>query len=106
MRDRIIFFMLGALLATIAYFAKADGLAINSIKIESYALDITFMDSDAQLEPQIDLSATAQTENGREVSLISTFHDIKAACSLLTALMLAIENGEDVFNVRKLDSNL
>ena len=82
---------------------KADGLAINSIEMESYACDITFMDGEAQLEPQIDLSATARAEKGGKVFHISTFYDIKEACSLLTALMLAIENGEEVFNVRKLN---
>ncbi len=81
---------------------KADGLAINSIKMESYACDITFMDGEAQLEPQIDLTATARADG--KVFHISTFYDIKEACSLLTALMLAIENGEEVFNVRKLNS--
>ena len=80
---------------------KADGLAINSIEMESYACDITFMDGEAQLEPQIDLSATARADG--KVFQISTFYDIKEACSLLTALMLAIENGEEVFNVRKLN---
>ena len=85
---------------------KADGLAINSIKMESYACDITFMDGEAQLEPQIDLTATARAEKGGKVFHISTFYDIKEACSLLTALMLAIENGEEVFNVRKLNSNV
>ncbi len=83
---------------------KADGLAINSIEMESYACDITFMDGEAQLEPQIDLSATARADG--KVFQISTFYDIKEACSLLTALMLAIENGEEVFNVRKLNSNV
>ena len=83
---------------------KADGLAINSIEIESYTLDITFMDSEAQLEPQIDLTATPPTDG--KVFHISTFYDIKEACSLLTALMLAIENGEEVFNVSKLNSNV
>ena len=80
---------------------KADGLAINSIEIESYAFDITFMDGDEQLEPQIDFTATARAESGNrgEVFLISTFYDIKEACSLLTALMSAIENQEAVFNV-------
>lgn len=85
---------------------KADGLAINSIEMESYACDITFMDGEAQLEPQIDLSATARAEKGGKVFHISTFYDIKEACSLLTALMLAIENAEEVFNVRKLNSNV
>ena len=85
---------------------KADGLAINSIEMESYACDITFMDGEAQLEPQIDLSATARAEKGGKVFHISTFYDIKEACSLLTALMLAIENGEEVFNVSKLNSNV
>ena len=77
---------------------KADGFAINSADIESYALDITFMDEDNQLEPQIDLTATSR-DKGKEVSLISKFYDIKEACSRLTALMMAIENGEDVFKV-------
>ena len=85
---------------------KADGLAINSIEMESYACDITFMDGEAQLEPQIDLSATARAEKGGKVFHISTFYDIKEACSVLTALMLAIENREEVFNVRKLNSNV
>ena len=83
---------------------KADGLAINSIEMESYACDITFMDGEGQLEPQIDLTATARADG--KVSHISTFYDIKEACSLLTALMLAIENGEEVFNVRKLNLNV
>ncbi|RKU31017.1 hypothetical protein C6499_05145 [Candidatus Poribacteria bacterium] len=85
---------------------KADGLGINSIEIENYAFDITFMDGEAQLEPQIDLTATARAEKGGKVSQISTFYDIKEACSLLTALMLAIENDEEVFNVRKFNSNV
>lgn len=76
---------------------KADGLAINSIEIDSYAFDITFMDGDDQLEPQIDLTATAKA--GSDTFLISTFYDIKEACSLLTDLMSAIENQEDVFQV-------
>lgn len=82
---------------------KADGLAINSTEIESYAFDITFMDDDEQLEPQIDLTATARAESSSrgEVFLISTFYDIKEACSLLTALMSAIENQEAVFNIRQ-----
>lgn len=75
---------------------KADGLAINSIEIESYAFDITFMDGEEQLEPQIDLTATAI---GGGVIQIVTFYDIKKACSLLTDLMSAIENQEDVFKV-------
>ena len=75
---------------------KSDGLAINSIEIESYAFDITFMDSDEQLEPQIELTATA--DSGK-VFQISTFYDIKQACALLTDLMSAIENQEVVFNV-------
>ena len=50
---------------------KADGLAINSIEMESYACDITFMDSEEQLEPQIDLSATPRAEKGEKV-----FHDL------------------------------
>ena len=77
---------------------KADGLAINSIEIESYAFDIMFMDGDEQLEPQIELTATASSGN---VFQISTFYDIKQACSLLTDLMLAIENQETVFDVRQ-----
>lgn len=79
---------------------KADGLAVNSTEIESYAFDIMFMD-DEQLEPQIDLTATARAEPSSpgKVYLISRFYDIKEACSLLTALMLAIENQEAVFNV-------
>ena len=85
---------------------KADGLAINSIEIESYACDITFMDGEAQLEPQIDLSATERAEKGGKMFHISTFYDIKEACSLLTDLMLAIENGEKVFDVCKLNSNV
>ena len=83
---------------------KADGLAINSIEIESYACDITFMDGETQSEPQIDLTATARTDG--KVFHISTFYDIKEACSLLTALMLAIESGEEVFNISKLNSNV
>ena len=75
---------------------KSDGLAINSIEIESYAFDITFMDGDEQLEPQIELTATA--DSGK-VFQISTFYDIKQACALLTDLMSAIENQEVVFNV-------
>ena len=75
---------------------KADGLAINSTEIESYAFDITFMDSENQLEPQIELTATASSG---KVFQISTFYDIKQACSLLTDLMSAIENQETVFNV-------
>ena len=80
---------------------KADGLAVNSTEIESYAFDITFMDGEEQLEPQIDLTATARAEPGSpgKVFLISNFYDIKEACSLLTALMSAIENQEVVFNV-------
>ena len=77
---------------------KADGLAINSIEIESYAFDIMFMDGDGLLEPQIELTATSS--HGK-VFQISKFYDIKEACSLLTALMLAIENGEDVFKVKR-----
>ena len=77
---------------------KADGLAINSIEIESYAFDITFMDGDEQLEPQIELTATASSG---KVFQISTFYDIKQACSLLTDLMLAIENHGTVFDVRQ-----
>ena len=82
---------------------KADGRAINSTDIESYAFDIAFMDSEGPLEPQIDLTATARAESGsrREIFLISTFYDIKEACSLLMALMSAIENQEDVFNIRQ-----
>ena len=80
---------------------KADGLAINSAEIESYAFDITFMDGEEQLEPQIELTATARAESGSrgEVSQISTFYDIEEACLLLMELMLAIENQEVVFNV-------
>ena len=80
---------------------KADGLAVNSTEIESYAFDIMFMDDNEQLEPQIDLTATARAEPSSpgKVYLISRFYDIKEACSLLTALMLAIENQEAVFNV-------
>ena len=77
---------------------KADGLAINSIEIESYAFGIMFMDGGEQLEPQIDLTATASSG---KVFQISTFYDIKQACSLLTDLMLAIENQETVFDVRQ-----
>lgn len=75
---------------------KADGWAINSAEIESYTFDITFMNEDEQLEPQIDLTATA---NDKEVFQIATLYDIEEACSLLTALMLAIENQEAVFQV-------
>ena len=78
---------------------KADGFAINSADIESYTLDITFMDEDNQLEPQIELTATPR-DGGKAVSLISKFYDIKKACSLLTALMEAIENQEAVFIVK------
>lgn len=77
---------------------KADGLAINSTEIESYAFDITFMDDDGLLEPQIDCTATS---SHNKVFQIATFHDIKKACSLLTALILAIENGEEVFDVKR-----
>lgn len=80
---------------------KADGLAINSIEIENYAFDITFMDEEEQLEPQIDLTATTRGKpgsSGRAIH-ISTFHDIKEACFLLMDLMLAIENQEVIFNV-------
>lgn len=78
---------------------KADGLAINSVEIEDYTFHITFMRDDEQLEPQIDFTATAPAESGKKVFLISQFDDIKEACALLTALMLAIENQEAVFNV-------
>ncbi|MCY4553103.1 MAG: hypothetical protein OXC79_05480 [Candidatus Poribacteria bacterium] len=80
---------------------KADGIAINSIEIEGYAFDITFTDEVERLEPQIDLTATARAGSGGsgKVSLIATFYDIKEACSLLTALMSAIENQEAVFSV-------
>ena len=80
---------------------KPDGLAINSIEIENYAFDITFMDEEEQLEPQIDLTATTRGKpgsSGRAIH-ISTFHDIKEACFLLMDLMLAIKNQEAVFNV-------
>lgn len=97
---------IGALAVKNTVIVKADGLAINSIEIESYAFDITFMDSEAQLEPQIDLSATARAEKGGKVFQISTFYDIKEACSLLTALMLAIENREKVFDVGEFNSNV
>lgn len=78
-----------------------NGLAVNSTEIESYAFDITFMDGEEQLEPQIDFTATARAEPSSpgKVYLISRFYDIKEACSLLTALMSAIENQEAVFNV-------
>lgn len=83
---------------------KADGLAINSIEIESYHFDIAFMDDDGQLSPQIDLTASEEKADGtgrvvgRAVK-IASFYDIKEACALLEALMLAIENHEAVFNV-------
>ena len=79
---------------------KADGLAINSTEIEDYTFYITFMEDEEQLEPQIDLTATARAEKtGKKVFLISQFDEIKKACALLTALMEAIENQEVVFNV-------
>ena len=80
---------------------KADGLAINSVEIDSYSFDIAFMDNDVgKLEPQIDLTAAVKTHEGPLKTFnISTFYDIEEACSLLVALMLAIENQEAVFNV-------
>ena len=87
---------------------KSDGLGINSIEIESYALEITFMDDEAdgeaQSEPQIDLIATARDEN--KMFQISTFYDIKEACSQLTALMSAIENQKDVFSLKPPNNEL
>ena len=83
---------------------KTDGLAVNSIEIESYHFDIAFMDDDGQLSPQIDLTASEEKADGTgkvvgKVVKIASFYDIKEACALLTALMLAIENQEAVFNV-------
>ena len=79
---------------------KADGLAINSIEIESYHFDIAFMDDDEQLSPQIDLTASEEKADGTgRVVKVASFYDIKEACALLEALMLAIENHEAVFNV-------
>ena len=79
---------------------KADGLAINSVEIESYHFDIAFLDDDGLLSPQIDLTASEEKADGTgKVVKIASFYDIKEACSLLTALMLAIENQEAVFNV-------
>ena len=77
---------------------KADGLAINSVEMEGYAFDITFLEGDEQLEQQVDFTATDR--DGKSIK-IGTFYDIKEACSLLTDLMLAIEeNQEGVFDVR------
>ena len=77
---------------------KADGLAINSIEMEGYAFDISFMEGDEQLEPQVDFTATDR--GGKSIKL-GTFYDIKEACSLLMDLMLAIEENQDgVFDVR------
>ena len=79
---------------------KADGLAINSIDIESYHFDIAFMDDDGQLSPQVDLTASEEKADGNgRVVKIASFYDIKKACALLTALIEAIENQEVVFNV-------
>ena len=79
---------------------KADGLAVNSIEIESYHFDIAFMDDDGQLSPQIDLTASEEKADGTgRVVKVASFYDIKEACALLEALMLAIENHESVFNV-------
>lgn len=79
---------------------KADGLASNSIEIESYHFDVAFMDDDGQLSPQIDLTASEEKADGTgRVVKIARFYDIKEACALLTDLMLAIENQEAVFNV-------
>ena len=67
-----------------------------------YSLDvykITFTDEGEYVEPQIDLTATAQakSDSSGKVIHISTFHDIKEACALLMDLMLAIGNQEDVY---------
>ena len=79
---------------------KADGLAINSIEIESYHFDIAFLDDDGQLSPQIDLTASEEKADGTgRVVKVASFYDIKEACALLEALLLAIENHEAVFNV-------
>ena len=79
---------------------KADGLAINSIEIEGYHFDIVFMDDDGQLSPQIDLTAREKKADGTgRVVKVASFYDIKDACDLLEALLLAIENHEAVFNV-------
>ena len=79
---------------------KTDGLASNSIEIESYHFDVVFMDDDGQLNPQIDLTASEEKADGTgRVVKIASFYDIKEACALLTDLMLAIENQETVFNV-------
>ena len=80
---------------------KADGLASNSIEIESYHFDVAFRDDDGQLNPQIDLTASEEKADGTgKVVKIASFYEIKEACSLLVALMLAIENQEAVFNVK------
>ena len=79
---------------------KADGLASNSIEIESYHFDIAFMDEDGQSCPQIDLTASEKKADGTEkVVKVASFYDIKEACALLEALILSIENHEAVFNV-------
>ena len=79
---------------------KADGLASNSVEIESYHFDVVFMDDDGQLSPQIDLTASEEKADGTgRVVKIASFYDIKEACALLKDLMLAIENQEAVFNV-------
>ena len=84
---------------------KADGLAINSIEIEDYHFDIAFMDDDGQLTPQIDLTASKEKGNGTgRVVKVASFYDIKEACDLLEALILAIENHEAVFNISAMQS--
>ena len=79
-------------------------MGINSVEIESYALEITFMDGEAQSEPQIDFIANARDRN--KVFQLSIFYNIKEACSQLTALMSAIENREDVFRLKPPNNEL
>ena len=102
---------------------KEDGRAINSDIHFDYSIVITEFSrieavenpdgdivEEVEAPPTIELRATAEPEAGGggtgKTVLISTFYELEEASNALAKLVFAIENEEDIFDVREHNSNV
>ena len=90
---------------------KEDGQEINADIHVDYALVVPFIVGLEAEEPiTIELRAGRESAAGgggvEAVVLISTFYDLVEGCEAFKRLVSAIEDGEEVFDVREHNSNL
>ena len=82
-----------------------EGIAINSEKCQNYALLIIDIGKNFEQEDYLPPTIQLTAHTGKK-EVISTFYEMDEACEALSTLLKALQEEEDIWDVREYNSNV